>query len=162
MPVPGTAPGEDLRVFIGLNVAWVPYVLGALTQLCADWVWDNPSFSDLEETRYRVMDLLDRVMDAPTSVDFPIRFRVDTDGGLQYSLDQGFSWQDTGFRYALPPDTPAWPAEPNYLSNGEPAPWVWSNGPDSPVLDAASGSPLATGSDGWVFTGDHPNLPLTF
>lgn len=54
---PGTAPGDHPMVCLSINVAWVPYVLGALTQLAQARAWAVLP-SALPDLLGRVQDLI--------------------------------------------------------------------------------------------------------
>ena len=125
---PTVGPVDDLRVFVGLNLDWVPYVLGALKQLYPPSVWDTTSSGTLSQLECWWNTLAYTFMEAPSSIEFPIQLQILPDGTLQYSLDDGFSWADTGFRFGRPPANFPFPIPNNVVQMGTGVPFVYNPG----------------------------------
>lgn len=90
-PVPGVLidPGSGTLVCAAFNVAWLPYVLGALTQLALPSTWDIHDPALLQTQLGRVQDLISLFSGVCT---VEPQFRQPDDCSLEVSLDAGATW----------------------------------------------------------------------
>lgn len=86
---PAAQPADSPTVCVPINVAWLPYVIGALSQLIQPMTWDGVGTSQGEMTG-RATDLIDIFVSAGPCMQFAIRF---SDGcTFQQSTDGGATW----------------------------------------------------------------------
>lgn len=64
---PGTAPGDYPRVCLSISAAWIPYILGALTQLAQPKAWAVAAGA-LPDLLGRVQDLIAMIGSAGSCV----------------------------------------------------------------------------------------------
>ena len=68
---PSSQPCDAPLVCFSVNQQWLPYILGALLQLCQPTTWDVSTESDLQDILARAQDLLDCVGTAVPCVSAP-------------------------------------------------------------------------------------------
>lgn len=98
--IPAQAPGSTPYVYICFNETWLPYVLGALQQLCQPRTWITSSQAALESVLGEAQDLLAQV--AAANGPQPPIFQVTSGGLLQVSTDGGNTWTTVLPFYAYP------------------------------------------------------------
>lgn len=122
--VPADAPITPPYVYVYFNATWLPYVLGALQQLCRPQTWITASQAALDSVLGEAQDLLAQI--AAANGPQPPIFQVTAAGLLQVSSDGGVTWTTVLPFFAYPPGyvgTPV-PIGSNVVGNGEYAPIV--------------------------------------
>ena len=88
--VPAQAPLSTPYIYIYFNATWLPYVLGALQQLCQPKTWITASQAQLNSVLGEAQDLLAQV--AAANGPQPPIFQVTSTGLFQVSTDGGVTW----------------------------------------------------------------------
>ena len=86
---PTALPADSPTVCVPINVAWLPFVVGAVAQLLQPQTWNGVGVS-IQEMQARATDLLAQFINADPCVQFAIRFVSGC--ALQTSLDGGTTW----------------------------------------------------------------------
>ena len=122
--VPADAPLAAPYVYVYFNATWLPYVLGALQQLCQPGTWITSSAAELESVLGEAQDLLAQI--AAANGPQPPIFQVTSGGLLQVSTDGGVTWV-TVLPFVPDPageiGTPV-PVPNNVIGNGTMAPLI--------------------------------------
>jgi len=63
-PVPESPPDEGTFIFVGFNVEWLPFVLGALLPLKNPNFWDSPP-DDISDQVSELIALMQTNLDPP-------------------------------------------------------------------------------------------------
>jgi hypothetical protein len=146
---------------VSISTAWVPYVIGALTQLLFARTWATEDADVLADVRGRALALIGQFAQCLGPV-APL-FQLWPDGTLHVSVDGGGTWLSV-LTFAPPPGGAgvAWRGADTFISNGVPAPLVWNGGANVPVLTKPGGVPLlGTPGGSFVYNGPNPNLPIS-
>ena len=125
--VPADGPMGPPYVYIYFNATWLPYVLGALQQLCQPGTWITASQAALESVLGEAQDLLAQI--AAANGPQPPIFQVTSTGYFQVSTDGGLTWI-TVLPFVPSPageiSTPV-PIGANVIGNGEHVPIILNN-----------------------------------
>ena len=127
---PSSLPGADPLVCVSFNAEWLPFVLGALSQLVQRSTWDTSDESAMQSTIFSGMELAARFGAAGACA--MVEFRLTAECVLQYSIDDGETWADVS----------GWP---------ENAPGCYTGAPGAkgdPGADGALGAKGDPGADG--------------
>lgn len=87
---PGTAPGDGPLRHLKVNAAWVPYIIGCLTQMIQPLAWTTTDPTALADLLGRVTDLMNMFGTAGP----PMQLQLSAAGVLQTSSDGGSTWVD--------------------------------------------------------------------
>lgn len=87
---PTTDPSDEPLVCVSFNASWLPYVLGALSQLMNPASWETPDDNALQTTLSAATELLFMVGQGGNCVTYELRFTAAC--GLEFSTDGGTTW----------------------------------------------------------------------
>jgi hypothetical protein len=161
LPLPGVFPSQAPAVYIAVNPAWLPYIVGALSQMMHPAYWDTNNDAALTVVQCQVSELLSLVGNA-SSVLVPM-FQLSGLDALQYSTDGGQTWQDVG--YHMTASLPfVQTSGADYIGNGDVAPLLYNGGAGVPLRNGSPGGGLLLSGPGMgaVYTRAAPNLPIRF
>ena len=134
---PASLPGASPLVCVSFNADWLPFVLGALSQLVQRSTWDTPDESTMQSTIFSGMELAARFGAAGACA--MVEFRLTAECVLQYSIDDGETWADVS----------GWP---------ENAPGCYTGAPGAKGDPGAAGDTGSTGPPGTGVPAIVPNV----